>query len=207
VITATRRGVEDDVDRLLRVAKAVAIFSSGGRMLLRATRTMAAQVGGVLSARSDTWEIDGGVLTIVDRLATQILIDNVQREDGRSGLARVYTRVRARPLMTSESHFVIHGHQSCEPPAELASLPLVSHDDPAFSQHYTLLTNDEMALAERLSSALRQRIEVLRPALVTGDGREVTMLLPGVVLDARLVSEAMDLAIELSAPGSSTPYR
>lgn len=202
-VRATCEGFEVDVDDLEQAARTVALMARGSQEILRRTRAVAAELGGLLSARSDVWEPDGSVLTVIERQGTQILVDSVGHGHQGGRIDRVFTRIRVRPLMTSEAHFVIHGHQACEPPAELASLPLVSHDDVGFSQHFTVLTNDVFGFTERLSTALRQRIQGLRPALVTGDGREVTMLLRGIVLDAKVVTEALDLAVELAAASNN----
>lgn len=202
-VTATCDCLEVDVDVIERAARAVALMAGGGQELLRRTRAMAAELGGLLSARSDVWEPDGSVLTVVERQGTQVLIDSVGHGHRGGRVDSVFSRIRVRPLMTSEAHFVIHGHQAYEPPDELASLTLISHDDVDFSQHFTVLTNDVFGFSERLSTSVRQRIQGLRPALVTGDGREVTMLLKGVVLDATVVTEALDLAVELATTSTT----
>lgn len=204
-VTAARESLEDDILLLECVAKTVAHLALGSVDILRRTKTMVAEVGGLLSARSSCWEPDGGVLAVIELQGTQVLLDSVLRHNCGGVDNHVFTRVRVRPFMTSEAHFVIHGHQCCEPPAELADLPLLSHDDMGFSQSFTVLARDELGFAEQLSTAVRQRIQGLRPALVTSDGHEITVLLKGIVLEAQVVIDAMDLAVDLATSRPSNP--
>lgn len=204
-VLATRVGLEEDAKRLEAVIRQVAALSRGGRAQLLAVRTMAAEVGGLLSVRGDCWEPDGGVLIVLERPSTQVLVDFTCSPV--SGAERVLTRVRARSLLGTEGRFVIHGRPTCDPPIELAQLPLAGHDDSIFSQCFTLMTNDAEGLSERLSPTLRQRLRGLSPALVTGDGREVTVLLIGLVTEPQPILEAIDLAVELAMTKPRGLYR
>ncbi len=206
-IRATLKGLEDDAGRLETVAKQVVSFSGEGKNLLRAARTLAAEIGGLLSAREDQWEPDGGVLIVVERAGCQVLVDWVLRLDMVSGGERVYTRVRARALDVTEILFVIHGQETCEPSVDLAWLPLVAEPDSSFANHFTLLSDASEEIADHLSTALRKRIIDLRPALVTGDGREVSVMLVGLIQQPQPILDAIELALELSTTEASTPYR
>lgn len=208
-VAATRVGIEEDPQRLVETARAVVSFACGGQELLRQTRALAAQIDGVVSARGDAWEPDGGVLTIVDRLGTQVLVDSICESVDGVWDVRVFTRIRARSLTSDLSRFAIasRAHKG-KLPAELASLrELPGFGDEGFSERYTLMTGDSERLAEQLSSTLQQRIRTLKPVLVTGQGREVTVLLPGLMFDSRPVNDAIELATSLTSAVAAAPYR
>lgn len=204
---AARQGAELSPFQLEKAIDVVVLLSQGGKALLHRTQVLAADVGGVMSARSEHWEPDGKVLTVLERQGVQILIDGVIRSARGSRASRVWTRLRARTLDPLKTEYVIHGHQDVEPPPELASLPVVDLGDASFTRGFTPLCANENGLRELVPAAARRRILNVRPALVVNDGREVTLLLAGIVLERTEVVAAVDLAADLAAIQPKGPYR
>lgn len=204
---AERIGPELSPFQLEKVLRTVTALAAGGEGLLRRAQVLAAELGGMFSARKDFWEPDGKVLTVVELQGVQILIDGVLRD--RSGLkgTRVWTRVRARALSRPKHTFLIHGHRGLEPPEQLAGLPAIELSDRDFTRSFTVMGNDEAFLAELLSSPVRERIRRLAPALVQVDDAQVEVMLEGLVFDTGVVVAAIELAVDLAAPTPSGPYR
>lgn len=201
-VHAHRKGCEKEPIKLEKIARLVAQMSRQGNFILREVRKMTAEMGGTLTARTEVWEPNGSILSIVERSDMHVLIDYITHRPIKNRPSRIFTRFRARSLKNQETFFVIHGHQNFDPPADLAQLPLVSQGD-RFSQEFTLLTNDAQRLSEKLSPDVKQIIQALRPALVTSDGREVTVLLAGLIYDLAPAVEALEIAFSLTSSSNT----
>lgn len=204
---ATRPGIELSPFQLEKAIRIASSLAAGGKKLLHSSRVLAADIGGTVSARGETWEPDGTVLTVLERRGVQLLLDHEIRAQKGSRTSQVWTRMRARPTDPLDTKYVVHGHRGLEPPAELSALPAVAAVEQGFTKNFTPLCEDEKLLVDLLTSEIRQRIEKLGPALVVYDGREVSIFLEGFVFDAARVSTAMDLAADLASSRPKGPYR
>jgi hypothetical protein len=204
---AVRQGIELSPFQLEKAIEVVLCLTRGGLDLLRGVRVFAAHIGGVVSARSEHWEPEGKVLTVLDRQGVQILIDAVVRSQKQPRTSRVWTRLRARTLEPVEIEYVVHGHKDVEPPPELARLPVVDIGDTTFTCGYTPMCADEAGMREVVPATVRSRILGLRPALIVNDGKEVTLLLSGIVLEGATIVAAVDLAADLASIRARGPYR
>jgi hypothetical protein len=203
---ATRAGLEQDVRLLEMTARNIALFAQGGQRLLAATKAAAIELGGLFSATSQPWAADGGVLIVLERLKTRVLIDFIRRPT-EAGPERVFTRARARALLPLGARFVLRGRGGCPPPKELGAMPPLKLVERAFPSHLDVFGDDIDAIEARLTDAVAARLEGLRPELVALDGQEVTVCLMGLILDVAVLERAIELTLELGRAEPSRPYR
>ncbi len=204
---ATRSGVELSPFRLEKVIRATIGLAFGGKKLLHRVRVLAADIGGVVSARGESWEPDGTVLTVLERQGVQVLLDHVIRTESGLKKARLWTRFRARPIEPLKIKYVVHGHRGLEPPADLATLPAVAVAEREFTKDFTPFCADEKLLIELLNPEICRRIEKLEPALVLYDAHEVTIFREGFLFDTAATVAAVDLASDLASSQPKGPYR
>lgn len=195
-LEAKKVGLEQDPHVLAAVVNAVALLAGRGFWLLEAWRKVAAELGGSVRAEHSMW-IPGSETSI--RTAWRdvpISVDVEMNEEGLlGGDFSLTTRVRGQRS---------RGERFCMGPGKMPSgftkVPVQGCPLPVYSQ-------DPDQTLRRLSEDTIQALVKLRPSRIEANDEQVTLLIPGVVVDLQTATDAMQLVGWLASNPQTGPYR
>lgn len=205
-------GIDDRPDRVKAVMRAVAALSRGGAALLDAIEGLLSGLGAAFAAtRVPSGGSLGGAEIAVDLAGTQVRCDALTRDAGvLTVTTQLWTRVRAATSAgdgDGEDLFVVLARDAPRDTVEAAGVAPLLTGDAAFDARFVLLVPAPPRAADRLPPALRRQIAAVAPTALTSDGREVTVLLAGLVTDGDRLLGALDLVAALAGSRVSGPYR
>lgn len=205
-LRASHDGLDENIRRVESTVRNVAFLAGAGARLMERTRAVATELEGLFSAVGESWGTKGAVLIVLERLGAQVLIDFVSGAVDAS-MEGIFTRIRLRSALALEERYLVRGARGCPAPPELDDLPEVTLEAEALVDHYQARAEDAGMLRDRLSRPLVERITKLDPALVAGNGQEITVCLAGVILESPVLEEAIELGLELATTEPTGPYR
>lgn len=207
-IRAERTTVEGSTKGLESLAHALVAVATAGTRLLDRWKDLAAELGGEVWTRLEFFEPSSEVVMALERGRAQVRVDVLQTEASGTDLAGLglVTRLRARAEAGSPGSLAVVS-PTWRPRLE-ASPSLAAFASPfGPAPGLELLATDEALVKAALDEVRWRRAVALDPLAVVVDEREVTVVLPGLVFDARRLAAAADLAADLAAAPATGPYR
>lgn len=195
-VRAHSAGLDEDPDRLVRVARAVSAFASRGRELARQWAKLAAALEGE-AASPLTMDFDESCAIRLTRSGLEVSV--VPERSGDELLTVVRAR-RAAPV----GQFVIHRRRAF---GESSTLPEVQTQDEAFDAEFVVRASPDSNVLARLAAPMRATLREVDPARVVSTEAVVAVQLPGLLLDEARARGAVDAACELATDSPNRPYR
>lgn len=198
-VKAIRGGLDRDPDTLVLVMDAVASLAAGGRRVLERWRALAEELEGSLDADVVAWSPDADVRVEAPRRGARLVVDTTRTDDRAE---RLLTRLRCHLVAgTAEPLAITRGSLRG---TELQRVELPPDRLPA---GFKVASADAERAAGRLGEQLCRRLGDLPLHAVEAGDRTITVLLDGLVLDARVIGRAADLALDLASSFSGGVYR
>ncbi len=195
-VRATAPGLEDNTEVLVQVMEAVATLAAGGRRILGRWRDLAEELEGTLAAEVTAWSPDADIQVEAEHRGARLVVDTYQDDD------ELLTRVCCHLVTGGAEDLLIGPGASLQGELKRVDLP-----DGRLPPGMEAASPRPDLGARRLTAPLCERITRLLPDTVYLEGQKTTVLLDGVLLDARRIREAADLAMDLATTFSEGVYR
>ncbi len=203
-VTAKSPKFEDDADRLVAAARAVAALARAERDMLWRIRRFARALGGRVSGKGRVWKPDGTTVIKLDRGARSVRVDYIGKSNAEGRGNGLVTRIRSEVVAAETERFRL---QRTSWKGVRDDLERASDVPRGLDEAFVLYSDDLERTDRRLTSVLRQALVDLGPEVIGSDGSRGTVLLAGVVLDESIIRDAIDLTAGLTSPEAAGPYR